>query len=276
MKLTQPSFKKNVVYLLSTLVFLSLISTAYAASPDEWRCGSYARDAVEQNKQNITAACGFTGLRWNNDEAGQKQWCLKVVEETAEMEKNIRQDMLAKCFTKKSSLSNPENQPNIPKACQDPSKTYTAIRKIYSSFRYDKNLHTVVNKNGLIRYDFNGDGQSDYVFTELNTQSNLRLLTCFSHPSGNYQRVLSNMNFYTDSSGLSTEQYNVTLRNGLLHIDIDYFGHNEGSCSSRGSYAYKKDQQRFIIVDSDSGCSPVIDSDGQPYPLSPPTLLKMY
>ena len=272
MKLTHHSFKGIGISLVGIVFSLMLISTSYAASPDEWRCKSYARDAVEQNAKNISAKCGFTGLRWSSDKVGQKKWCLSVKKTITAKEHHARKDMLESCFASKSSRTNPENQPNIPKTCNDPSANYLPIRYLYSEYRYDKELYTPVGSNGLISNDFNADDQKDYVFAEQDAKNNVRLMSCLSTPTGNYQRQGTGVKFYISSYGLSSEQYFVSLEKGLLNININYFGHNEGTCSTNGVYAYKTNKHQFEMVDLIADCSPVIGTDGQPYPLSPPTL----
>jgi len=69
-----PPFRTTVISLLVGFCSLSFMAPTYAASADEWRCKSYARDAVEQNAKNLSAGCGFTGLRWNNDKAAVKAY----------------------------------------------------------------------------------------------------------------------------------------------------------------------------------------------------------
>jgi len=275
MKSNYTSFSKAALILLSSLFFFTFIPPAYSASADEWRCQSYARDAVEQNNKNISANCGFTGLRWNSDKEGQKQWCLTTRKAITAKENNIRKKMLEGCFIKKSSRTNPRNQPNIPKACRDPSGNYLPIRYLYSGYRYETVLSVPVGKHGLIQYDFNADGYKDYVFAERDTKNRIRLTSCLSNASDKYQRRLTGINFYADSYSLSSEQYAISRQNASLNISINSFGHNEGSCFANGIYSYKPNTQQFEMIDSKADCSPVIDAEGQPYPLYPPTLPKI-
>ena len=276
MKLEYTSFRKVITILLSSFLYLFFIPSAYSASSDEWRCNSYAQDAAEQNRQNRSASCGFTGLRWNNDKEGQKQWCLTVRRGITAKEHRIRKNMLENCFVRKSARTNPENQPNIPRACKDPSNIYLPVRNIYSGYRYEKTLYKPVGRNGLIKHDFSGDSQSDYLFIEQSRNNDVRLVSCFSNTQNGYQRQLTDMHFYTNSGSLSSEQYSISTRNGLLNIEINSFAHNEGSCFTSGFYTFNRKKQRFEVIDSKSDCSPVIDSSGQPYPIYPPQLPKMF
>lgn len=269
MKLTHYSLKISILGSVLCLVPISLVN---AASSNEWWCKSYAQDAVAQNAKNISAKCGFTGLRWNSDKAGQKQWCLGVKKSIASKENNIREDMLTRCFTEKSSRNNPDNQLPVPTSCKDPSASYIPVRNLYTEFRYERELHVPVGENGLIRYDFNGDGKQDYLFAENNAKNNVRLISCFSNQAGSYKRNLTGVNFYADSFSLASDQYTISLKKHLLTIDVNYFGHNEGSCFTKGVYAYKPNAQHFSMVDSVADCSPVIGVDGEPYPMSPPAL----
>ena len=264
---------------ISTLILyfgLTSITIVHSATANEWQCNNYARDSVEQNKKNEAAACGFTGLRWNNDKKGQKQWCLTVSSATTKKETAARKRKLETCFKKKSSRSSRQNQLKLPTTCRASSTGYTPVRQLYSWFRYERGLYMPIKNRGLIRYDFNGDGRRDYLFIEQNAKKNVRLVNCFSQKENGYKRQLTDVSFHADLDSLSSEQYAISMKNGLLQVDINTFAHNEGSCFAKGAYSYNKSKQHFEIVSSQSDCSPVSDPEtGEAYPIYPPKLPKM-
>lgn len=264
---------------ISTLILyfgLTLITIVHAATASEWQCNRYAREAVEQNKKNEAAGCGFTGLRWNNNKKGQKQWCLTVSSEITKKEMTARKRKLEGCFKEKSSRRSRQNQLKLPSMCRASSKGYTPVRQLYSSFRYKKSLYMPIKSRGLIRYDYNGDGRRDYLFIEQNASKHVQLVNCFSQKGSGYQRQLTDVSFHANLDSLSGRQYSISMKKGLLQVDIDSFAHNEGSCFAKGAYSYNKNKQHFAMVNSQSDCSPVSDpTTGDTYPISPPKLPKM-
>ena len=264
--------KKPLIKIISLIVLFNLSTFAYAAD-NEWRCNNYAAEAVAQNRQNQAAACGFTGLRWSNNKAGQKQWCLSVNKKISRQESNIRKKMLNACFARKSKRRNPSNQLNLPRKCKDPSRRYIPIRRIYPWYRYERELYTPVKPNGLIRYDFNRDGRRDFIFIERNLKNEIRLIQCFSTVNG-YQRSLTGVAFDAVSNDLFSERYGFSNKNGDLQINIESFAHNEGTCFAQGSYHYSKSQHKFEIQTQHSSCSAVKDPvTGEDYPITPLPLI---
>ena len=272
MSIKQHSFNRSfVAVFLSLFLGIIFINNVASAPADEWRCDSYAREAVSANKENKDAGCGFTGLRWNSDKAGQKEWCLIVPKEEARKETIIRKKMLENCITKKASADSDNNQLNLPKACTDASNVYTPVRKIITWYRYKKSLYMPIKETGLIQYDLNNDKQKDYLFIEKNKKKNVQLTACLSNKNG-YQRELTDVSFTPNpSDSTSSEQYSISLKKGLINIDINYFGHNEGSSRTLASYAYNTEKKQFELESTDSSNAGVIDPEtSEAYPIYVP------
>lgn len=231
----------------------------------EYHCQGYVERALAQNQQNKQFACGYSGLRWNDNREGQYQWCLTAKQSISHAEDDARNELLKQCFTKKTSKDNPENHPAIPAACVDNSKEYQAVKNIYSAFRYEKTITTPV-ENGLIRYDYNQDNKDDFLFLELKDEM-AHLSACMSQPDG-YQRKQTGVIFYAPG-GSSAEQYQFLQQDEQLQITINQFAHNEGSSFRSTHYRYNTTQQAFEIVKDTADSSPV-EYDGQPYPMGSP------
>lgn len=271
MKIKQHTKNKTVLLFSILTITLSVTINTHAAD-NEWRCSNYASEAVEQNKQNQLAGCGFSGLRWNNDEEGQKRWCLTVPRSISSKENTIRKKQLDSCFQQKTARNNPNNQPKLPKSCQDSSHTFIPIKRLYSWYRYKREVYTAVKDNGVIKYDFNADGHKDYIFIERDNANTVRLAYCISTPTA-YQRRLSNVKFNANSDDLSSLRYSFYMKNGAFNIDINTFAHNEGSCFATGAYSYNQSTQKFKMISSNADCSPVFDPiTGEEYPIYPPEL----
>lgn len=70
-----------------------------AAKEKDVACGQYAIDARDQNQQNISLNCGFTGGVWSDDVNGHRNWCMRDGVDAANAEDKKRQAMLAECKT---------------------------------------------------------------------------------------------------------------------------------------------------------------------------------
>ena len=68
-------------------------------------CGEYAAKAVYQFRSQQLANCGFKGLRWSEDGAGQHQWCRTVRPIEAERETQARALDLMKCLNSQGSIN---------------------------------------------------------------------------------------------------------------------------------------------------------------------------
>ena len=90
------SFKTlQVSAILSCLLLLLFSPVTFAET--EQRCDVYVKSSLQQNKENVTQGCGFTGGRWNNNASGQKNWCLGVGEHILSSETAERSSLLASC-----------------------------------------------------------------------------------------------------------------------------------------------------------------------------------
>ena len=156
----------------------------------QYLCRNYAKTATDRNNENIKMKCGFTGLRWNNDQAGQEKWCLGVLDIVSEQESRIRAEKLTACDIQATSSDNPENQLKLPHNCYDPKKKYTPVKSVYAAYRYERSVTQVV-ENGLIQYDYNKDGKKDYAYIEQNKKE-AQIAVCMSSQAG-YQRLSTNM-----------------------------------------------------------------------------------
>lgn len=94
------------ILLLLQLTTTSLLSGSLYAANNKF-CTNYANLGTEQYKASVEYGCGFSGLRWNDDTAGQKQWCLTVDELTASKETLARAEALIQC---KMSHATPNNK----------------------------------------------------------------------------------------------------------------------------------------------------------------------
>lgn len=231
-------------------------------------CKHYASAAVEQFAKSQAMGCGFAGPRWNNNEKGQYDWCLSVLQPFADQESAFRSNALDRCIAEKVSPDHPQNQLALPESCRDPAKSYQAVKKISHSFRY---LNEVVSpvQNGLIAYDYNRDGKPDYVFLEVNDQQS-RVAMCFSDAT-KYRRQLTDITFSPDNTGLHSDRYNLTQQGEKLVVEVRYFQHNAGSSSRHVEYRFEPSTKRFRVIKNEVEVKPVV-YDGQPYPMgAPPT-----
>jgi hypothetical protein len=264
---------KAVVMFIALLAFS--VSDAQR-SKRAYECDYYARSAVTQYKQNIQAHCSFSGLRWSADKAGHAKWCVTVREAITDREKAIRDQQLKACFTKKALLSNQENHPLIPKGCNDPQGRYTAIKSIYSWYRYQKEIRTPVT-NGLLKTDFNADHRPDYVFIEQDKAQAIQLTICLSQGQY-YKRQPTRIGFSASGDSLSSYGHYISLKQQTLHIFFSYFGHNEGSSSAEGEYVYNRATSVFELkheIRSHAGL-PMEDNAQETYPIyvpQPPAVL---
>ena len=94
------------LFLLITLFFSATASAKTSSNGDQAYCSQYAQTAVSQYQQNLQQQCGFTGLRWSNNEAGQMQWCLTVRRAITAKENQARQQALEHCNKLKTNALN--------------------------------------------------------------------------------------------------------------------------------------------------------------------------
>ncbi len=81
---------------------LGLAGTAALAGADAGACNAYARQAVNQNNENLQRNCGFSGPRWQSDHNAHFGWCMGGgwMMDGPTNEKNARAADLARCVPK--------------------------------------------------------------------------------------------------------------------------------------------------------------------------------
>ncbi len=241
----------------------------------QYYCRNYAETAVVQNNENIKMKCGFTGLRWNNDQAGQEKWCLGVLDIVSERESRIRAEKLTACHIQAASSDNPDNQLKLPPNCYDPKKKYTPVKSVYAAYRYQRSITQVV-KNGLIQYDYNKDGKKDYVYIE-QSKKEAQIVVCMSSQTG-YQRLPTNMGLDLKEGVINSTQYKIEQNADRLSIYIDLFSHNEGESYRYSSLRYNTVKKVFELVNNDAAAFGIPMPNGEQYPMGLPSvpMVKMH
>jgi hypothetical protein len=235
------------------------------------RCQGYAAYAVEQNALNKRYGCGFTGLRWNDDQAGQAAWCMKVLENETDAESAARAQQLDACAIQKSALDNPANQPAIPPACHDPTRQFQPVKSIYHAYRYRKELQQPV-EGGLITRDYNRDGAKDYIFLEVQGDD-AQVTACLSN-KGAYVRQPSEIRFSVAGDDLEGMQYDLSAEGDGLKLEIGYLMHDIGDSYRTLRYRYDTAQQAFVITENKAEVTPQY-YDNQPAPMGEPPAPQM-
>lgn len=232
-------------------------------------CQTYAKKAVQQHKTNLTLGCGLTGLRWNNDQKGQYKWCLTVSKKITDQEDVARTQALAQCKSPKSTpvVGNSNSVLPIPSACV--STSAKPVKSFATAFRYETKEVTPVQPNGLIKYDFNQDKANDYLFLERNND-NVRLVQCMSQGE-TWKRYLSDMEYNAKGDALFSIAYNFERKGDNLQININSFGHDDGSCDTEAQYHYNKASKTFKLINSKGDCT-TADPTKPLYPPTAPTL----
>lgn len=73
---------------------LPLEVSAFGANED---CAIYANQAVNQQKENLSKSCGFTGPAWKADALYHYNWCARVDKDSADQGADLRRRALATC-----------------------------------------------------------------------------------------------------------------------------------------------------------------------------------
>ena len=60
-------------------------------------CAAYSRLALQQQKENITNKCGFTGPEWNDQHSRHMDWCGSVGPDQWKAQLKMRDEKLAAC-----------------------------------------------------------------------------------------------------------------------------------------------------------------------------------
>ncbi|MGV6809578.1 MAG: hypothetical protein ACWA5U_06850 [bacterium] len=273
---TGAGFLYRFPYALTTLLLLGWHTPSLA---DNMQCHYYAQDAVDAQQQNLQQQCNLTGKRWHNDMNGHQAWCVAANGAQRQAETNARQQALATCLTHKLDPTHADNQLRLPIACKDPSGLFKPQRWVVAWDSTQKQRYSPV-KNAVISYDFNQDQRNDYIFLEQDTQHNVQVTTCLSannYPqAGGFERILTDIQFYSNATFPADQRYYLQLTQDLLSVEISFFAHNEGSCNTKASYRYAPLKQGFDLIDSTASCAPhTIAGSQEPYPLVPPAIPKM-
>lgn len=93
------------ITLAISLLFAATSSQAQIHITETDGCGSYAAKAVYQFRSQQAAGCGYSGLRWNEDGAGQHNWCRTVRPIEAENETKARATEILKCINPSASYN---------------------------------------------------------------------------------------------------------------------------------------------------------------------------
>ncbi len=88
-----------VAHGLSALLAAAAFATGAAAQAN---CEMYGKLAVQQQQENETAGCGFTGDEWGADLKRHIDWCGGVAPDQWKIELQKRQQALAACTADKS------------------------------------------------------------------------------------------------------------------------------------------------------------------------------
>jgi hypothetical protein len=107
-------------------------------------CDAYARQAVQQNRQNAEFACGLSGPQWNSDYRYHYDWCLQGRNsEGATSWNQWRDGQITQCRTAKARPSTaPVGKPSTP----DP----TVLARLPDLVRY-LDQKTGVQANNIAR-----------------------------------------------------------------------------------------------------------------------------
>ncbi|MGB1311571.1 MAG: ankyrin repeat domain-containing protein [Leucothrix sp.] len=90
-----------------SVAFLIAASGANAAifEKEQSACGTYSAKAVYQFRTQKAARCGLSGGRWNENGAGQHNWCRTVRPAITEGETKARGMALMKCLNPRGSIN---------------------------------------------------------------------------------------------------------------------------------------------------------------------------
>ena len=91
--------------LACSLLFASTVSQSEIHITERDGCGNYSAKAVYQFRSQQAAGCGFADLRWNEDGAGQHNWCRTVRPIEAENETKARAKQLIQCLNPSASYN---------------------------------------------------------------------------------------------------------------------------------------------------------------------------
>ena len=95
--------KRLIILVLAALVFSAPLQAEIYDRADV--CHDYAAKSVAQFHAQQMLNCGFADVRWNEDGAGQQQWCRTVSPQISEKETQARAQLLMHCINPQSSIN---------------------------------------------------------------------------------------------------------------------------------------------------------------------------
>lgn len=91
------SSRWSVILLIASIGTAIMIvpGTGIAGTPAQ--CDAYAHTAVAQDNENLGQNCHFSGVKWSQNSADHRKWCLAQSDATIQAETAGRQAMLNRC-----------------------------------------------------------------------------------------------------------------------------------------------------------------------------------
>jgi hypothetical protein len=87
--------------------FVATVGVGSATADQNLNCDAYAAKAVQQQKENQSLGCGFSGGAWSTDYQGHRNWCVGPTVKMANLTKvdNSRTGALAACRQKDAACA---------------------------------------------------------------------------------------------------------------------------------------------------------------------------
>jgi len=146
----------------------------------------------------------------------------------------------------------PASQADIPVSCIDPSLQYHLVKGIIGSRQYnaERTFYSPIKaKNGVIKYDFNSDNLTDYIFLERKPNDNkARLMLCMSNGGTRYQR--KNTAYFArefKTRDNYVEFTSITHKGDSISISDSTHAHNDGGENSTANFTFNPKRQAFTL-----------------------------
>ena len=91
------AWRRKMSYAIEYVYVLASGAKASSPQPDNSKCSSYAKTAVDQNSQNKRQKCGYSGGRWSDNYDGHYDWCVRTGGSSIASEIRTRKELLARC-----------------------------------------------------------------------------------------------------------------------------------------------------------------------------------
>lgn len=166
------------------------------------------------------------------------------------------QEARVACYLDYTSPNHPDNQPNIPQACQDANYIYQPIRYIYTQTgSYNDRENAILDqpikyKDGFIKTDFNQDNYADYIFLERNKED-IVIAACLSS-GGKYERVATKIGIYEFNPKRyqigSLEDTTSLASNNQLVIYKGAYEHGTGSYFTEHTYEWDSKSRALVLI----------------------------